>query len=524
MKSFVLGVFTFVLFGIALAPLGAVDFDVATAAQLHAALESAHDNGADDLIKLRKGTYHGQFKYESYEGKNLTIVGGYSSNSDPVIDPASTILDGEAGGTVLYCLTSGGVEVKGITIQNGKSDRGAGGVWLYHVRTKKSPLAGEIRLSNTVIRDNASLKCGGGVGIGAEAKPDTGGRAYDVVLVDNVIARNRSAEHGGGVNIFVFSSPPVDVAGRILLDGNTVSDNAATNWGGGVAIESKTSDGKAMDIRLLNNNATSNHVSPGYSDACFPYGGGGVWIRTRSQGGSAGTISLQGNTISQNRTTSWGGGVFVESMSESGASAPIVFVNNMMSGNRAEAGSGGGLFACTYAGLLGTVGNVVLTHNTIAGNEAGERGGGVFIQGATNIVDVYNNIVWENVAGSGGDMALYSTATFNGFNNDYLSIEGGWTAQGGNIHKDPLFVGGGNVHIQTGSPCRDAGIATAPNMPSTDIDGQPRVLGSEPDMGADEIGTRSISFRWPVFVILVIAVSFGTVTWRVRGRALLGRA
>ncbi|MCK5552748.1 MAG: hypothetical protein KAJ09_06350, partial [Deltaproteobacteria bacterium] len=58
-----------------------------------------------------------------------------------------------------------------------------------------------------------------------------------------------------------------------------------------------------------------------------------------------------------------------------------------------------------------------------------------------------------------------------------------------NIHTDPLLVdpATGDFHHQASSPCIDAGESAAPSLPATDCDGEPRTIGSAPDMGADEV-------------------------------------
>ncbi len=69
---------------------------------------------------------------------------------------------------------------------------------------------------------------------------------------------------------------------------------------------------------------------------------------------------------------------------------------------------------------------------------------------------------------------------------DPAKVYGTFTASGNNINADPLFVGGGDYHLTTGSPCIDAGSASAPLLPLTDFEGDDRILGDEPDIGADE--------------------------------------
>lgn len=56
----------------------------------------------------------------------------------------------------------------------------------------------------------------------------------------------------------------------------------------------------------------------------------------------------------------------------------------------------------------------------------------------------------------------------------------------GNISVDPQFVASNDFHLQATSPCINAGTNTAPSIPSTDKDGNPRIVGGVVDMGAYE--------------------------------------
>ena len=68
------------------------------------------------------------------------------------------------------------------------------------------------------------------------------------------------------------------------------------------------------------------------------------------------------------------------------------------------------------------------------------------------------------------------------------------TGTDGNISADPLFTDPtqGDYHLQQGSPSIDAGDNLTPNLPDTDIDGDPRILDGDGngtaivDMGVDE--------------------------------------
>jgi hypothetical protein len=57
----------------------------------------------------------------------------------------------------------------------------------------------------------------------------------------------------------------------------------------------------------------------------------------------------------------------------------------------------------------------------------------------------------------------------------------------GNISADPRFVASGDFHLQSNSPSIDAGNNGAPSLPSTDLDGKPRISGVAVDQGVYEL-------------------------------------
>jgi hypothetical protein len=67
----------------------------------------------------------------------------------------------------------------------------------------------------------------------------------------------------------------------------------------------------------------------------------------------------------------------------------------------------------------------------------------------------------------------------------YSDVAGGHTGEG-NINQDPLFVNvaAGDLRLQRGSPCIDAGCTIAGL--TQDFEGDPRPYGSAVDIGADE--------------------------------------
>ena len=58
----------------------------------------------------------------------------------------------------------------------------------------------------------------------------------------------------------------------------------------------------------------------------------------------------------------------------------------------------------------------------------------------------------------------------------------------GNISSDPLFLSAAinDFHLYLSSPAIDAGDNSAPNLPATDFDGNPRIAGTI-DLGVYEV-------------------------------------
>jgi hypothetical protein len=153
------------------------------------------------------------------------------------------------------------------------------------------------------------------------------------------------------------------------------------------------------------------------------------------------------------------------------------YLNNcLLYGNSAR--YGGGVDGCT------------LNHCTVVGNSAGEWGGGTDLSSMTNCI-VYGNTAPAysnyNRNGGGGDSFSYCCMT-------PLATNGV-----GNIAYAPLFVNqfDGNLHLQANSPCINSG-KNAYVVGSTDLDGNPRIVGGTVDIGAYEFQTpaSTISYAW----------------------------
>ncbi|TGO02349.1 hypothetical protein PN36_26485 [Candidatus Thiomargarita nelsonii] len=150
-----------------------------------------------------------------------------------------------------------------------------------------------------------------------------------------------------------------------------------------------------------------------------------------------------------------------------------------------------------------------LINNTIANNEANSetygKGGGIYLElrDDTDTAYIYNNIIWNNsAAAQANDLYLNNDGNNNFmpspveiFSNDFDQSANGFyiailiAIDPSNLNNlDPLFLdpGNGDYHLLAGSPCIEAGDNNAPSIPTTDKDGNPRIVNGIVDIGAYE--------------------------------------
>jgi len=171
------------------------------------------------------------------------------------------------------------------------------------------------------------------------------------------------------------------------------------------------------------------------------------------------------------------------------------------------------------AGMYIMAADPMITNTVIYDNDAGATGGGMYID--MNMGAEFKNLtISGNTATTGGsgmcvnmaffDMtnsivrdSIYDPMGYGGFgiNINYSNIAGGYTGID-NIDADPLFVNGptGDFHLTGISPCVDTGDPAADTTGfNFDIEGNPRILQKQIDMGAYEFGvywTGAVSTDW----------------------------
>jgi len=221
---------------------------------------------------------------------------------------------------------------------------------------------------------------------------------------------------------------------------------------------------------------TNNAIVQGFTiqNGSANGGGGGVWCWYSSSP----TFT---NCIISGNSAYWGGGVACDSSSPT-------FTNCIISGNSA-AWDGGGV--CCYSS------SPTFTNCAILGNSA-YNGGGIYCSSSTPTFR--NSIIWGNTATSSGnqiytyDSSSSVTLSYSCYANSANDVAGAGQVNPDNcINTNPLFVGGGNYHLQATSPCIDAGSnSLVPAGITTDLDGYARIVDGdgdtidEVDMGAYE--------------------------------------
>ena len=282
---------------------------------------------------------------------------------------------------------------------------------------------------------------------------DSGGGAYQSTLNDCTLSGNSAENRGGGgggaygctLNNCRLSGNSADngVGGGALggtLNNCTLNGNSAAQAGGGAS-------GSTLNNCTLTGNSTF------WPEGC----GGGAW---------EGTL----NNCTLTRNSAWnGGGAFQSALN-----------NCTLTANSAGASGGGAGGTQAYPGSTCTLNNCTLT-----GNSAGDSGGGTSFAALNNCIVYFNTA--KNAANYDSDTILNYCCT---------------TPQpsgAGNITLNPLFVNraGGNLRLQSNSPCINAGLnAYAPGP--TDLDGNPRIVGGTVDIGAYECQSPALLayFTW----------------------------
>jgi uncharacterized protein (TIGR03437 family) len=287
---------------------------------------------------------------------------------------------------------------------------------------------------------------GGGISIEGSSPTITG----------NIITNNSACYAGSGIGVG-FGNP--------IIQGNTITNNGSASCGslGGGGISFRGGSSGMVIGNIITGNASNQ--------------GGGIELW------AGGAVTIRNNIIMGNTASSQGGGI--DTVNE----APAIIVQNLIVGNTAPEGA-----AMFFSNAPASAINNTIANNSSAGAPSGAAVVGPFQKGERwvgNLIIAQSNQIALSCSSFG---ATAITGTFQ--NNDVYSPTGaayayeqGCGSQTGtnkNISVDPIFLGNGNYHVQSGSPVIGAGDPTAPELQSTDLDGDPRFIDGKVDMGAYE--------------------------------------
>jgi hypothetical protein len=178
------------------------------------------------------------------------------------------------------------------------------------------------------------------------------------------------------------------------------------------------------------------------------------------------------NCIFDSNNASYGGAVACRQASPT-------FINCVMTRN--SAGNGGAMFIHAS--------DPRLIHCTLYANSTKSVAPGISCMSSTPLL--VNSILWNDHSLDVKEIELNSGLEPYVI---YSDVRGGWDGEG-NLDSDPLFSGY-DVHLLEGSPCLDAGtsgVELGLELPEFDFEGDSRVCGQAPDMGADESVTKTVS-------------------------------
>lgn len=221
--------------------------------------------------------------------------------------------------------------------------------------------------------------------------------------------------------------------------------------------------------------------------------------------------NVGGLDVSGNRSVIIENSIFIENSSNVGGGVYVYADYIALSGNTFWQNTGGGAHVEQLTDITDGA-DIILTNNTFSHNSAKIEDaivGGVLLRlfSDESEVDLFNNIIVNSTSPSGRPINdIYFDAAFADFNGDGKGgllrlINNNYNKlltrcfecsarkeEADNINSDPHFVDAenGDLHLQSSSPCINKGFSEALEMLAVDIDGDDRIIGEVPDIGADE--------------------------------------
>jgi len=307
-----------------------------------------------------------------------------TNHASPLIDHC-TVRNNQSSGITGIGTDNTSVIIRNNTVSGNSTPRGGGGIYASF----------GVVIGNTVSGNSATRYYGfsGGGGI----------YASDSTVISNTVNDNSVSggdEYGGGGGIYAYHSTAM---------GNTVSGNSVDGiygiYGGGIyAMNNSQVTGNTVSgnsavhgggIRAKNNSQVTGNTVSGNAAA---YAGGGIYATANSP--------VTSNIVRGNSATYRGGGIYADS-------SPVT--GNIVSGNSANGydAFGGGILT-----LGGDARNSIVISNTVSGNSASSRGGGICVGDGfdpSSTVVMSNTITANSVTrdtGQGSGVYIFRSSDF----------------------------------------------------------------------------------------------------------------
>jgi len=467
--------------------LSAHTFNVSTTTELRTALNTAATNGEDDTIILANGTYkttddgYGTFIYSSDENNSLTLQGSSSKN---------VILSGDSKNQILK-----------------------------HTSTEHAPLKLE---KLTFMDGNNTAGDGGGVSTD-----------YNIDILDCNFTNNSADSHGGGFNSdFATSVTNSTFTNNNAGDGGGFNSDSATSVTNSTFTNNNANSGSGFNsnytTRVTNSTFTNNSANRGggggfYSDSTTTvtnsiftnnsanHGGGGAGFYSNY------TTRVTNSTFTNNSADNNGGGfnsgsttvknsTFTNNSANRGGgfdSNSVTITNSTFTNNIAS--NGGGFYSDST-----TVTNSIFTNNsanhgggfdssstTVTNSLLASNNSGIYIRNDENN-KIYNTIFLDN---NNSDIDGGSNTIISNLENNYINVFDTSKITVQAVKKNNIFSGvtlgfvdaiNGNYHLTANSDLINAGtttVATDVTLPTTDLDGNARVVGGSIDIGPYEFSS-----------------------------------
>ena len=414
-------------------------------------------DAAGEEVLVASGTYtgvnyRGAVTQTLYISKSVTVRGGYTTtnwdDADPEANP--TTLDAQGQGRVVYVTGSAPRLWRGCALPGGMPLAWAA----LAAGCMSIPLQSTI--SHCVIISNTANRISGGDGGGLYLNT-----SHNVKLTGSTVQSNTASlsSTGFGGGLYLWKSNNLTVSGNVIRD--NVASITMSGYGGGFWLY--LSAGSVLSDNTISGNMASVQGS----------GWGGGLYSSVSSG-----ATLSGNTVVSNTAstggTGEGGGLYF-------LSGVIDLINNVVAGNEANS-AGSGLW---FGGSSGSPATGEIVHNTIADNHS--SGQGVYLGNYGTFVFTNTILAGHDSVGifvdTGGNATLEATLWYD----NGADTGGSGTVATGTVdlHGDPAFVdpSAWDYHIEATSAALDAGVDADV---TTDIDGDPRPMGYDYDIGADE--------------------------------------